>query len=151
MVEEILPALFTSLITGLNFTRSMRWGDEEARFIRPVRWIVALAGEAVIPMEFAHVRSGRMSRGHRFLCKEEVEIKSPETYKETMRKAFVIADQDERRALITAGLQKTAKELGGRSGTMRISWKKSIIWWSIRRRSMAALMKNFLIFPCRRW
>lgn len=53
-----------------------------------------------------------MSRGHRFLCKEEVEIKSPETYKETMRKAFVIADQDERRALITAGLQKTAKELG---------------------------------------
>ena len=113
MVEEILPALFTSLITGLNFTRSMRWGDEEARFIRPVRWIVALAGEAVVPMEFAHVRSGRMSRGHRFLCKEEVEIKSPETYKETMRKAFVIADQDERRALITAGLQKTAKELGG--------------------------------------
>lgn len=151
MVEEILPALFTSLITGLNFTRSMRWGDEEARFIRPVRWIVALAGEAVVPMEFAHVRSGRMSRGHRFLCKEEVEIKSPETYKETMRKAFVIADQDERRALITAGLQKTAKELGGRSGTMRISWKKSIIWWSIRRRSMAVLMKNFLIFPCRRW
>lgn len=113
MVEEILPALFTSLITGLNFTRSMRWGDEEARFIRPVRWIVALAGEAVVPMEFAHVRSGRMSRGHRFLCKEEVEIKSPETYKETMRKAFVIADQDERRTLITAGLQKTAKELGG--------------------------------------
>ena len=54
-----------------------------------------------------------MSRGHRFLCKEEVEIKSPETYKETMRKAFVIVDQDERRALITAGLQKTAKELRG--------------------------------------
>lgn len=112
-LEEILPALFTSLITGLNFTRSMRWADEEARFIRPVRWLVALAGENVIPMEFAHVQSGRISRGHRFLCTEPVEIKLPESYKEIMRSAFVIVDQDERRALITAGLRKTAKELGG--------------------------------------
>lgn len=112
-VETILPEIFTSLITGLNFTRSMRWGTEEAHFIRPIRWIVALAGKNIIPMEFAHVKSGRISRGHRFLCKETVEITASEEYKEIMRHAFVIVDQDERRALISEGLKKTAKELGG--------------------------------------
>lgn len=55
----------------------MRWADEEARFIRPIRWIVALCGSEVVPMEFAHVKSGRISRGHRFLCKEDVTIESP--------------------------------------------------------------------------
>lgn len=112
-VEEVLPELFLSLITGLNFTRSMRWADEEAHFIRPVRWLVALAGNQVIPLEFAHVKSGNVSRGHRFLCKEPVVIHSPEEYKEDMRKAYVIVDQDERRELIRDGLLKIAKELHG--------------------------------------
>ncbi len=112
-VEDVLPALFTSLITGLNFARSMRWADEEAHFIRPVRWIVALADDAVIPMEFAHVKSGNTSRGHRFLCKEDVVISDPLSYQETMRKAFVIVDQDERRSLIQKGLLEVAEKLGG--------------------------------------
>ena len=112
-VEEVLPELFISLITGLNFSRSMRWADEEAHFIRPVRWLVALAGEEIIPLEFAHVKSGNISRGHRFLCKEPVKITKPEDYKEIMRKAFVIVDQDERRDMIATGLKKVADELNG--------------------------------------
>ena len=112
-VEEVLPDLFLSFITGLTFAKSMRWASEEVHFIRPVRWLVALAGDQVVPMEFAHVKSGRVSRGHRFLCKEPVTIEKPEDYKETMRKAFVIVDQDERRELIKEGLLKVAKELGG--------------------------------------
>lgn len=112
-VEEVLPELFLSLITGLNFTRSMRWADEEAHFIRPVRWIVALCDKEIIPMEFAHVKSGNVSRGHRFLCKEPVVISDPLSYKETMREAFVIVDQDERREMIRTGLLAVADKLGG--------------------------------------
>lgn len=112
-VEDILPDLFTALITGLSFARSMRWGSEEEHFIRPIRWLVALAGDAVVPMEFAHVKSGRLSRGHRFLSSGDVEIPSAKEYKETMRKAFVIVDQDERRDLIAKGLKETAKSLSG--------------------------------------
>ena len=112
-VENILPELFTSLITGLNFSRSMRWADEETHFIRPVRWIVALADDKIIPMEFAHVKSGNISRGHRFLCKEPVKITRPEEYKVIMEKAFVVVDQDERRDMISRGLKKVADELGG--------------------------------------
>ena len=112
-VEDVLPELFLSLITGLNFTRSMRWADEEAHFIRPVRWIVALCDKEIIPVEFAHVQSGNMSRGHRFLCKHEVTITDPLSYKETMRDASVIVDQDERRELIRSGLLAVAEKLGG--------------------------------------
>lgn len=112
-VEKVLPELFLSLITGLNFTRSMRWADEEAHFIRPVRWIVALCDKEIIPMEFAHVKSGNVSRGHRFLCKEPVVISDPLSYQETMRHAFVIVDQDERREMIRTGLLAVADKLGG--------------------------------------
>lgn len=112
-VEEVLPELFLSLITGLNFTRSMRWADEEAHFIRPVRWIVALCDKEIIPMEFAHVKSGNVSRGHRFLCKEPVVISDPLSYQETMRHAFVIVDQDGRREMIRTGLLAVADKLGG--------------------------------------
>lgn len=112
-VEEVLPQVFTDIILGLSFPKSMHWGSEELRFIRPIRWLAALCGEEVVPMELAHVRSGRTSRGHRFLCKEPVEITAPADYKETMRKAFVIVDQDERREMIRQGLLAKAAELGG--------------------------------------
>ena len=112
-VEDVLPELFLSLITGLNFTRSMRWADEEAHFIRPVRWIIALCDKEIIPMEFAHVKSGNVSRGHRFLCQGPVVISDPLSYKETMREAFVIVDQDERREMIRTGLLGVADKLGG--------------------------------------
>lgn len=112
-VEEVLPQVFTDIILGLSFPKSMHWGSEELRFIRPIRWLVALCGENVVPMELAHVRSGRTSRGHRFLCKKPVEITAPADYKETMRKAFVIVDQDERREMIRQGLLAKAAELGG--------------------------------------
>lgn len=110
---EVLPEIFTDMITGIPFGHSMHWGSEELRFIRPIRWLVALCGEDVVPMELAHVVSGRTSRGHRFLCKEDVTIASPADYKETMRKAFVIVDQDERREMIRTGLLAVAEKLGG--------------------------------------
>ena len=110
---DVLPQVFTDMVLGLNFPKGMRWGSEELKFIRPIRWIVALCGNDVVPMELAHVKSGRTSRGHRFLCKGDVEIASPADYKETMRKASVIVDQDERRELIKEGLLKVAKDLGG--------------------------------------
>lgn len=110
---EILPAIYKDIICSLSFPRSMRWGAEEMKFIRPIRWIAALCGTDVVPMEIAHVKSGRKSRGHRFLSKGEVEIASPADYKETMRKAFVIVDQDERREMIRKGILAEAAKLSG--------------------------------------
>ncbi len=111
--EEILPDVFTELVTGISFGRSMHWGSEEFRFIRPIRWLVALCGDQIVPMEIAHVKSGRISRGHRVLSEGDVEIKEPATYRETMRAAYVIVDQDERREMIRQGLLEKAAELSG--------------------------------------
>ncbi len=111
--EEILPDVFTELVTGISFGRSMHWGSEEFRFIRPIRWLVALCGEQIVPMEIAHVKSGRISRGHRVLSEGNVEIKEPAAYRETMRAAYVIVDQDERREMIRQGLLEKAAELSG--------------------------------------
>lgn len=111
--EEILPDVFTELVTGLSFGRSMHWGSEEFRFIRPIRWLVALCGDEVVPMEIAKVKSGRISRGHRVLSSGDVEISTPSAYVETMRKAYVIVDPDERREMIREGLLAKAAELSG--------------------------------------
>lgn len=110
---EVLPDVFAAMISGLSFGRSMHWGSEEFRFIRPIRWLVALCGDEIVPMEIAHVKSGRISRGHRVLSAGEVEIPSPAAYAETLRGAYVIVDPDERREMIREGLTAKAKELGG--------------------------------------
>ena len=64
---EILPGLLATLASDLDWAKSMRWGSGSTRFIRPVRWLVALFGSAVVPVTFAGVEAGRVSHGHRFL------------------------------------------------------------------------------------
>ncbi len=66
-VEQLLPALFLDILTSLSFPKTMRWGSHDFRFVRPIRWLVALFGDKVVPVEITGVASGRVSRGHRFL------------------------------------------------------------------------------------
>ena len=104
IVSEMLP----QLITGLNFPKSMHWGDLDAKFVRPVRWLVALLDEEVIPVEFATVKSGNVSRGHRFLGADEITIKNAASYVDTLKENFVMVDQDARRELISKQLHDMA-------------------------------------------
>ena len=104
IVSEMLP----QLITGLNFPKSMHWGNLDAKFVRPVRWLVALLDEEVIPVEFATVQSGNVSRGHRFLGADEITIKNAASYVETLKENFVMVDQDARRELISKQLHDIA-------------------------------------------
>ena len=104
IVSEMLP----QLITGLNFPKSMHWGDLDAKFVRPVRWLVALLDEEVIPVEFATVQSGNVSRGHRFLGADEITIKNAASYVDTLKENFVMVDQDARRELISKQLHDIA-------------------------------------------
>ncbi len=66
-VEELLPALLLDILTSLSLPKTMRWGSHDFRFVRPIRWLVALFGDKVIPVEITGVASGKLSRGHRFL------------------------------------------------------------------------------------
>lgn len=106
--KDIVTDMLPQLITGLNFPKSMHWGDLDAKFVRPVRWLVALLDEEVIPVEFATVQSGNVSRGHRFLGADEITIKNAASYVDTLKENFVMVDQDARRELISKQLHDIA-------------------------------------------
>ena len=72
-VKDLLPGLLEDILTSLSFPKNMRWADHEFRFVRPIRWLVALFGAEVIPVEITGVKSGKFSRGHRFLRPSAVE------------------------------------------------------------------------------
>ena len=106
--KDIVTDMLPQLITGLNFPKSMHWGNLDAKFVRPVRWLVALLDEEVIPVEFATVQSGNVTRGHRFLGADEITIKNAASYVETLKENFVMVDQDARRELISKQLHDMA-------------------------------------------
>ena len=115
--KDIVTDMLPQLITGLNFPKSMHWGNLDAKFVRPVRWLVALLDEDVIPVEFATVKSGNVTRGHRFLGADGIIIKNAASYVDTLKENFVMVDQDARRELISKQLHDIA-----------VSKNASIVW-----------------------
>ncbi|CAM4024769.1 glycine--tRNA ligase subunit beta [Cohnella lubricantis] len=108
---SLLPEALTALITSLTFPKNMRWGSYELRYVRPIRWIVALHGADVVPFEITGVATGRTTRGHRFLGNDAV-IDEPSQYAAKLREQHVIADVEEREALIVEGIRKLGEERG---------------------------------------
>lgn len=106
--KDIVTDMLPQLITGLNFPKSMHWGKLDAKFVRPVRWLVVLLDEDVIPVEFATVKSGNVTRGHRFLGADEITIKNASSYVDTLKENYVMVDQDARRELISKQLHDIA-------------------------------------------
>jgi glycyl-tRNA synthetase beta chain len=109
---DLLPEVLDSCVRKIAFAKSMRWGDVEQSFARPVQWLVAMLGEVVIPLTFADVRSGRVTRGHRFLANAPLTIDRPASYEAQLEKAHVIADLAKRRALTAARVEAAAKQAG---------------------------------------
>ncbi|MBO6245567.1 MAG: glycine--tRNA ligase subunit beta, partial [Anaerovibrio sp.] len=94
---DLLSDTLKGLVDGLNFPNNMHWADLDYKFIRPLRWLVGLYGEDVIDFETANVKSGRISRGHRFLSDGDFEIKCACSYEKACEEQFVIVDHNRRR------------------------------------------------------
>ena len=109
LLAELLP----ELIRAIPLPNSMRWGDLDFRFIRPIRWIVALYGNEVVPFTLANVASGNASRGHRTLAPADFVIASPADYEAACEKAYIIVDPERRRAMICEQIAEMAKACGG--------------------------------------
>jgi len=110
---EVLAELLPGLIGQLSFPKSMRWDATNVAFSRPIRWIVALQGDTVIPFAFAGVPSGRISRGLRSLDSPEFGISRAEDYFRTIEQQGIVLDHQERRAMILEQLAELAGEVGG--------------------------------------
>lgn len=107
--ETLLPDICTKLVREMYFPKNMRWGARDLRFSRPLRWLVALLGDQVIPFEVAGVVSGRMSRGHRVLG-GPITLSTATGYVEAVRAARVMVDHREREAFLWAELRRLAAE-----------------------------------------
>lgn len=114
-VKDILPAVLPEIITGLNFPKSMRWANLDVRFVRPIRWMVALLGSEVIPFTITEVTTGNTTRGHRFLSKGDIAIKDANDYLGKLAENHVMVDQDVRRKVIREQIEKMARSQGGQA------------------------------------
>ncbi len=95
---ELLPEILTSLVKGISFPKSMRWGSHKLRFARPIRWFLALYGRQVVSFELAGIKAGGVTYGHRFMAPEPIEVEGLVDYVRKLREAYVIVEPEERLA-----------------------------------------------------
>ncbi|MFL5398242.1 MAG: glycine--tRNA ligase subunit beta, partial [Myxococcales bacterium] len=111
---EALPSILERIVRGIPFKKSMRWDSLDGdAFARPVHWIVAVLDGKLLQVQFADVKSGTVTRGHRFHAPREIALSSPRRYVEMLRDAHVIVDWAERKKRIEEEVRRAAKEAGG--------------------------------------
>lgn len=109
---QLLPELVQQTLDNLPIPKRMRWGNSRAEFVRPVQWLVMLLGDEVVPAQVYGVESGNESRGHRFHAPESITLTKPADYAEALKKAYVLADFNERRDTIKREAERVAQEAG---------------------------------------
>ncbi len=110
---DVLPDLLSELVVSIRFDKAMRWNASGITFSRPVRWLVALYGDYIIPMDYAGVFSGRVSRGLRPLSSPQIELQSADDYLKIMSDNGITLDVDIRRATIKQQIEALAQEAEG--------------------------------------
>jgi glycyl-tRNA synthetase beta chain len=112
--HELLSEILPRLIANIPFRKSMRWGDLDVRFARPIHWIVALFDGIVVPFAFGNIESGCVSRGHRFMANQPFPVRDFAHYLEECERHFVIPDPQVRKEIIRREIHRVAKAAGGR-------------------------------------
>ena len=110
---EVLPEILKGLISSLAFPKSMYWDKSGVRFARPVRWIVAMADDLVIPFEFGGVQSGRVTTGHRFMGRKTIEISNASEFLDVLYDNNVILDQEKRLQKMKTSIANLQKDFDG--------------------------------------
>jgi glycyl-tRNA synthetase beta chain len=110
---ELLAEILPNLIANIPFKKSMRWGDLDVRFARPIHWIVALFDGIVVPFSFGNIDSGTTSRGHRFMANTTFLVRDFAHYQEECERHFVIVDPELRKEIIRRETHRVAIAAGG--------------------------------------
>ncbi len=110
---ELLAEALPTLVAGINFNKSMRWNWTNVSFSRPIRWLLALYGDQVIPFEYAGVPAGRVTRGLRFISPLETDVASPTEYFTTLASQGILIDPQVRKAAIETQVHQIAGQVGG--------------------------------------
>lgn len=112
--QETLSLLngLEDVVRSLTFPKNMKWGTSSLRYMRPIRWMIALFGQDIIDFTIEGVNTNNVTRGHRFLSKGDVVISSPAEYVQTLESAFVMANYEMRKAEIERQIQELATKQG---------------------------------------
>lgn len=110
----LLSQIFPKLIIGMQFPKSMRWGEKSLRFIRPIRWILALYGKEIIKFNIDGLDSENITYGHRLLAPQIIKISSTQEYFKKLEKNYVIIDPKIRENIIKTDIKQIIKEIGGK-------------------------------------
>lgn len=105
---ELLPEL-ENIVTSLTFPKNMRWANNDLRYIRPIKWLLALFGSEVIPFSITNVETSQTTMGHRFLG-EQIEITEPSEYEEKLMAQYVIVNPEKRKEKIVSQLRTIERE-----------------------------------------
>jgi len=111
---EILSRIFPEIIKGMQFPKSMRWGERSLRFIRPIRWILALYGKEIIKFNLNGLDSENITYGHRLLAPQKIKISSTQEYFKKLEKSYVIVDPQIRENIVKTDIKQIIKEIGGK-------------------------------------
>lgn len=114
-VAELLPGVLEGVIAGISWPKSCRWGTTSEYFSRPVRWLLAMLDERVIPVEFAGLTAGNLTRGHRFLAPGPHEVATAADLLKTIEAAHVVCSEQAREAVIRAGVAEAERATGARA------------------------------------
>lgn len=114
-VDSMLPEVIEGVIESISWPKSCRWGTQSAFFSRPVRWLVALLGDKVVPVRFAGLEAGRLTWGHRFLAAGPWEVAHADQLLDVVRSAFVVPSEAEREQAIRAGVAAIEAETGSKA------------------------------------
>jgi len=112
---EVLPGILAEVARAVSFPKSMRWRGSDLRFARPVRTVVALLDDRVLDLEVFGVRAGRATRGHPFLAPGAIALERADyaAYCDALRRAYVLADVEERKAALRAAVEERLRTIAG--------------------------------------
>ena len=112
---ELLPEVLEGVIAGIAWPKSCRWGSTSEYFSRPVRWIVAMLDERVVPVRFAGLEAGNLTRGHRFLSPGPHEVPTASALLDVLEGAHVVTSEQARERAIREGVARIEEECGARA------------------------------------
>jgi glycyl-tRNA synthetase beta chain len=111
--KAVMPEIMKKIVLSLRFPKSMRWGDGNLLFVRPIHWLVTLFGADTITIEIDGIKSGNITRGHRFLSPAGFQIRDISSYLSLLENNFVVLDQQKRAGMIRKGIAALAADAKG--------------------------------------
>ena len=111
---DILSQIFSKIIKSMQFPKSMRWKEESLRFIRPIRWILALYGKEIIRFNLDGLNSENITYGHRLLAPKKIKTSSTQEYFRKIEKNYVIIDPQIRENIVKTDIKQIIKEINGK-------------------------------------